>query len=55
MKNKELFRKEAQEARSEAKSLHGEVLLYLPDSYRAILIIVFWVLAILIAILVFGS
>ncbi|WP_339413624.1 HlyD family secretion protein [Pseudomonas sp. EA_35y_Pfl2_R5] len=55
MENKELFRKEAQEARSEAKSLHGEVLLYLPDSYRAILIIVFLVLAILIAILFLGS
>ena len=55
MENKELFRKKALEARKEAKSLHGEVLLYLPESYRGILVIVSVVLVLLVAMLVFGS
>ncbi len=55
MENKELFRKKALEARKEAKSLHGEVLLYLPESYRGILVLVTLMLVSLFALLVFGS
>ena len=55
MENKELFRKKALEARKEAKSLHGEVLLYLPESYRGILMLVTLVLVLLLALVVFGS
>lgn len=55
MEKKELFRQKALDARKDSKTLYGEVLLFLPDSYRAILIIVTLTLALLIAFFVFGS
>lgn len=55
MENKDLFRKEALEAKIASRSLHGEVLLYLPNSYRAMLVVVLVALGLLIAVVLFGS
>lgn len=55
MENKDLFRKEALEAKIASRSLHGEVLLYLPSSYRAMLAVVLVALGLLIAVVLLGS
>ncbi|WP_282875928.1 hypothetical protein [Pseudomonas peli] len=55
MENKDLFRKEALEAKIASRSLHGEVLLYLPRSYRAMLAVVLVALGLLIAVVLLGS
>ncbi|WP_126225069.1 HlyD family secretion protein [Burkholderia ambifaria] len=55
MDKKELFRKEALEARNESRSLYGDVLLFLPRSYKKILVLVFGCIFSLILVLIFGS
>jgi membrane fusion protein len=55
MENKELFRKQALAARRDTARLHGEVLLYLPTSYKGILVVVFLMLLVLFALVAFGS
>ncbi len=55
MENKDLFRREALEAKIASRSLHGEVLLYLPRYYRVMLVVVLGALSLLIAVVLFGS
>jgi len=55
MDKRELFRKEALEARKEARNLYGDVLLFLPRSYKKILAWLCVCLLSLLLVLSFGS
>ncbi|WGS44625.1 HlyD family efflux transporter periplasmic adaptor subunit [Burkholderia sp. JSH-S8] len=55
MDKKALFRKEALEARKEARNLYGDVLLFLPRSYKKILALLCVCLLSLLLALIFGS
>ncbi|WP_334002263.1 HlyD family secretion protein [Burkholderia cepacia] len=55
MDKKELFRKEALAARSESRRIYGDVLLFLPRSYKKILALVLVCIFSLILVLMFGS
>lgn len=55
MDKKELFRKEALEARKEARNLYGDVLLFLPRSYKKILVLLLVCILSLLLVLIFGS
>ncbi|WP_419735678.1 HlyD family secretion protein [Pseudomonas sp. COR18] len=55
MQNKELFRKEALNARNASRPVHGDVLLYLPSSYRLVIILIVTAFILLVGTLLFGS
>ncbi|AXF24433.1 hypothetical protein CUJ89_29500 [Burkholderia pyrrocinia] len=55
MDKRELFRKEALEARKEARNLYGDVLLFLPRSYKKILVLLLVCILSLLLVLIFGS
>lgn len=55
MQNKELFRTEALNARSASRPLHGEVLLFLPSSYKIFLLFIVAALSLLLGTIFMGS